>query len=309
MTAQLTYITFLNNASRVLPFLRERRLPFVLQLYPGGGFALGQPDVDERLRQVLLSPLCRRVIVTQTVTRDYVIEQIGCDPDRVAFIYGGVFDSRVGFDFERDKRRFPQDKPTLDLCFVAHKYGGDLTSKGYDRFVQLARALASRFPHLRIHVVGEYGPDDVPLGEAFDRFTFYGRRSSAFFGDFYAGMDAIVAMNRPFALAPGVFDGFPTGACIEAGCQGVLSCINDPLGLNIALTDLRDVVLLPDALTSAIEKVASLLAEPAAMYTLSRASWQRFRELFDTRRQLAERTRVIGAELSALQTPTGAARP
>lgn len=299
-TARLVYVTFLNNAYRLLPFLTERQLPFVFQLYPGDGFSLEQPDVDERLRQVLLSPLCRKVIVTQTVTRDYVLEHIDLDPAKVAFIYGGVFDSRSGFDFDKEKRRFPQHKPTLDLCFVAHKYGADLASKGYDRFVQLARALASRFRHLCFHVVGDYSPGDVLLGEASDRFAFYGRRGSGFFAELYPRMDAIVSMNRPFALAPGAFDGFPTGACIEAGCQGVLNCINDPLGLNVALTDMRDVVLLPDDVESGTEKVAALLAEPATLYQLSHANWRRFQDLFATDRQLSARRRLLAAELSAL---------
>ncbi len=300
VAAKLAYVTFLGNAHPLMPYLARRRLPFILQLYPGGGMAVDQPETDERLRRVLLSPLCRKVIVTQTITRDYIIDRIGIDPAKVEFIFGGVFESRIGFDFTRDKRRFPRDKATLDLCFVAHKYGDDLTSKGYDRFVAFARALAPRFPELRFHVVGDYQAEDIPLGEALadGRFTYHGRQPSSFFEGFYPGMDAIVSANRPFVLAPGAYDGFPTGACIEAGFRGVLNCIGDPLRLNRGtFEDGRDLVLLDEDDGRSVERLGALLAEPERLYGLAYANWRRFHEVLGTDRQLWARSRLITAEL------------
>ena len=201
--ARLAYVTFLGNAIRLVPFFDSRGIPFILQLYPGGGFEIDRPETDEKLRRVLLSRLCRKVIVTQRITERYLIDKIGFDPAKIEHIFGGVFESRVAFSFDRDKAFYPKDKETIDLCFVAHKYGGNITSKGYDQFVAIAMELAGAFAHLRFHVVGDYLPGDVPLGEFTSRFTFYGRRSSAFLVNFYRSVDAILSVNRPFDLTPG----------------------------------------------------------------------------------------------------------
>jgi acetyltransferase-like isoleucine patch superfamily enzyme len=297
MAARLAYVTFLGNARRLMPFFKARSLPFILQLYPGGGFEVNQPTVDEALREVLLCELCRGVIVTQTITRDYIQDRIGVDPAKVTMVFGGVFDSRVDFDFSRDKVFYQKGKETLDLCFVAHKYPGDRSSKGYDQFVAIARGLAPQFPQLRFHVVGEYLPDDIALDEAADRFTFYGRQPSSFFADFYPRMDAIVSVNKPFVLAPGAFDGFPTGACIEAGFRGVLNCINDPLDLNPTFAHDRDIILLDFDTQRSITLLRDLLGNPQHLYELAYANWSKFHVVFDVDAQLWARSRVIVAEL------------
>ncbi len=223
--------------------------------------------------------------------------EFGCDPGKVEYIFGGVFDSRIDFDFHRDKKLFGKDKNTLDLCFVAHKYGNDLTSKGYDQFVAIAILLSQDNERFRFHVVGDYIADDIPLDGARDKFTFYGQRNSAFFKEFYSRMDAIVSVNRPFSLAPGAFDGFPTGACIEAGFHGVLNCINDPLDLNPVLTSGKDFVLLNSDAVHSATLLRQIFADPIQLYRLSYANWRKFHAVFGTDGQLFARTRIVAAEL------------
>jgi hypothetical protein len=295
--ARLAYVTFLGNAVRFLPFFEARQLPFIFQLYPGGGFEVGQADVDEQLRKVLQSPLCRKVVTTQRITRDYIVNNIGYDPAKVELIFGGVFESRIEFDFHRDKKRWGRDKETIDFCFVAHKYGDDLTSKGYDQFIAIAQALA-RDARLRFHVVGDYAADDIPLGAARARFQFYGARENEFFATFYPSMDAILSINRPFTLRPGAFDGFPTGACIEAGFRGVLNCINDPLGLNEALNPEQDFVLLDYHTDASVERLSSLLTDMDQFYALAYRNCRKYQQVFGTDGQLWPRTRLIAAELA-----------
>jgi hypothetical protein len=295
--ARLAYVTFLGNAIRLVPFFESRGIPFILQLYPGGGFEIDRPETDEKLRRVLLSGLCRKVIVTQRITERYIVDKIGFDPAKIEHIFGGVFESRVPFSFDREKAFYPKDKDTIDLCFVAHKYGGNITSKGYDQFVAIAVELAGAFEHLRFHVVGDYLPENVSLGEFTSRFTFYGRRSSAFLADFYKSMDAIISINRPFDLTPGSFDGFPTGACIEAGFHGVLNCINDPLDLNPCFTDGGDIILLNLDYVRSAARLRDLIGHPAELYRIAEQGWRKFHDVFDTNRQLWARTRVIAAEL------------
>ncbi len=235
--------------------------------------------------------------MTQRITERYIVDKIGFDQAKVAHIFGGVFESRGAFSFERDKAFYPRDKDTVDFCFVAHKYAGNITSKGYDQFVAIARELAGAFEHLRFHVVGDYLPGDVELGEFSSRFTFYGRRSSEFLLNFYKSMDAIISINRPFDLTPGSFDGFPTGACIEAGFNGVLNCINDPLDLNPCFDNDSDIILLNlDHLRSAA-RLRELVRNPNELYRIAEQGRRKFHEIFDTDQQLWARTRVIAAEL------------
>jgi hypothetical protein len=254
------------------------------------------------LRSVLHSGLCRKVITTQTLTRDYVIDRIGWPPQDVAFIYGGVFPRTADFDFRRDKLLYPRDKATLDLCFVAHKYRDNLTSKGYDKFVALASALAPLYPQARFHVVGNYNSEDIPLGDLADRFTFCGVRDTASLAKLFRRMDIIVSMNRPFDLLPGTFDGFPTGGCIEAGFNGVLNCVNDPLGLNIYFTPGQDIVLLDLDLDKSVSILRGLLDAPDMLYQFAYNNWRKFHEVFDTDRQLALRTAIIAETFAEMRS-------
>ena len=297
VSGRLAYVTFLMNAIKLVPYFEARQLPFIFQLYPGGGFLIDHPDSDKNLRRVVLSEYCRKVIVTQQLTRDYVIDRIGCDPGKVELTFGGVFESRGDFDFHRDKKIFGRHKQTLDLCFVAHKYGHDVISKGYDQFVGIAGALSRHDPRLRFHVVGGYSATDIPLGDAAEKFTFYGVQENRFFKDFYSSMDAIISINRPGTLLPGAFDGFPTGACIEAGFHGVLNCVNDPLSLNPVLRPGQDFLLLDFDQNQSVSRLRQLLDSPEELYRLAYANWRAFRTIFSTDSQLWARTRLITSEL------------
>lgn len=57
--AGLVYMNFLNNAHQYLPALQQHHIPFVLTLYPGGGFDLDEPESDAKLAAVLASPCCK----------------------------------------------------------------------------------------------------------------------------------------------------------------------------------------------------------------------------------------------------------
>jgi hypothetical protein len=90
-----------------------------------------------------------------------------------------------------------------------------------------------------------------------------------------------------------VFDGFPTGACIEAGLHGVLNCINDPLDSNPGLVDGRDLILLDFDVHGAVRTLDDLLAHPTRLYEIAYTGWRRYHVLFDTDRQLWARSKVI----------------
>ncbi len=294
IAARLAYVTFLNNAYNLLPFFEQRNLPFILQLYPGGGFEIGQVETDLKLRSVLLNRLCKGVITTQTISRDYITsEHIGFNACKVHHIFGGVFDSNVPFDFCQDKLFYGGNKSTLDVCFVAYKYNNDLQSKGYDKFIEIANLISSELDCVRFHVVGNYGPDDLPLKGIEGKITFYGPQPAAFFRSFYSRMDAIVSVNRPFLSSSGAFDGFPTGSCLEAGFMGVANFISDPLNLNTQFRDGIDLVLVGDDVEVSARKILAYLRDPTALYKLAHGTYRAFRRIIDVDKQLMTRSQII----------------
>jgi glycosyltransferase involved in cell wall biosynthesis len=297
---KLAYITFLNNADQLLPYLEERRIPFILQLYPGGGFDLHTDAADERLHRVVNSPLCRKVIVSQNLSKTYALDITQASADKFEFIYGGVYETQNGFDFHRDKKIYGRDKNTLDICFVAHRYGNDVRKKGYDQFISIGKALAPAFADLRLHVVGDYTPDQIPLDGIADRIIFHGKQPNSFFREFYPEMDIILSVNRPANEGgSGAFDGFPTGACMEAGFSGVLNCISDPLDMNVAFADDVDIVLLDYDTQKSVERISRLLRDVDRLYELAYSNWKKYLDVFDKNQQLWKRCELITNELLA----------
>ncbi|MDQ0140079.1 hypothetical protein [Cupriavidus necator] len=294
---KLAYVTFLHNLWQVFPYFKERSIPFILQLYPGGRFELNSSESDEQLKAITRSELCRKIVVTQGLSRDYLIDKIGCPQDKIEFIYGGVYETNNGFDFYKDKKLYGRDKKTLDICFVAHRYGNDTRKKGYDQFIAVAKALTPKFEDLRFHVVGDYTPDQIPLEHATERIFFHGKKPQAFFREFYPQMDLILSVNRPDNESGGSFDGFPTGACMEAGFSGVLNCISDPLKMNVAFHDNKNIVILDENTEETINRLQQLLSDTNRLYLLAYQNWRKFLQVFDRDQQLLDRSKIITNEL------------
>lgn len=291
--ADLYYTLFLNNAFNFLPHFTRTQTPFVFTLYPGGGLWLDQADSDAKLAEVLASPLCKKVIVTQRLTRDYLLKRNFGRPEQVEFIYGGVPPASCFEAGKTPKARYPHDKPTFDICFVAFKYMAQGLDKGYDTFVAVAHELAGLSPAIRFHVVGNFDAQDCDIGRIADRITFYGPRTGRFFPAFYAGMDLVLSPNVPFRLYPGGFDGFPTGCCIEAGLSGVAVFCTDPLGLNVAFHDGRDFRLMEGNARQMAVVIAEYFSRPEELYRLALAGQQSFRQVFHYERQLAARRTLL----------------
>lgn len=290
---RLMYLIFINNAYRFIEYIDQAGIPFAFTLYPGGGFHLGQEESDRKLRRVFSSPNFRKVIVTQKVTRQYLMEGDFCRPEQVEFIYGGVLPSGLLQARQLPRRRYPGDKATFDICFVAHKYMEGGSDKGFDVFAEAARILAAARPDIRFHVVGTFDSKDLPSTELEGRVTFYGTRTTDFFPSFYAGMDIIVSPNVPFVLAPGAFDGFPTGCCIEAGLCGVAVFCSDPLDLNPCFVDREDIVIVPTDAARVAELVLEYYLSPDRLYELAARCRASFRRVFDIRRQMQPRLEVL----------------
>lgn len=301
---RLIYLIFINNAYRFIEQIDQAGIPFAFTLYPGGGFHLGQEESDRKLRRVFSSPNFKKVIVTQKVTREYLTEGEFCRPEQVEFIYGGVLPSELLQARQHPRKRYPGNKASFDICFVAHKYMEGGIDKGFDVFAEAARRLAAVCPDIRFHVVGTFDSKDLPSADLAGRVTFYGTRTTDFFPSFYAGMDIILSPNVPFVLAPGAFDGFPTGCCIEAGLCGVAVFCSDPLDLNPCFVDREDIVIVPSDPIRVSEIVLEYYLTPGRLYELAARCRASFLRVFDIRRQMQPRLEAL---LSCMGGEDGAA--
>ncbi|MHB8753370.1 MAG: glycosyltransferase family 4 protein [Candidatus Acidiferrales bacterium] len=297
------YVIFLNNIFAYLKNLEGARLPFVFELYPGGGFWLDNPTSDAHLRRVVDSPMFRKVIVTQNVTRNYLLRKHFCRRDQIEYIYGVVLQSHTLDEMAGHIARFGVNKNTVDICFVASKYVPRGVDKGYDRFIDCARILYQRHPEIHFHVVGNFTESDVEVSDLRGRITFYGGQLTPFFPKFYSRMDLIVSPNVPFLLAPGAFDGFPTGCCVEAALCGVAMFITDPLGMNEnLLKDGEEVVIIsaqPEEIAGTVEEY---LADPPRLARLAQNGRRAIRSLFDIDAQMEPRLRVLSELLAAVDS-------
>jgi glycosyltransferase involved in cell wall biosynthesis len=293
------YVIFLNNIYGYVEYLEEAGLPFAFELYPGGGFNLDDAVSDGRLRRVFGSPMFRKVIVTQTVTREYLLEKKFCRTDDIELIYGLVVLSQLLNQMPIIKTYYGLTKQTLDICFVANKYMSRGEDKGYDRFIACARILCASHHEARFHVVGNFDEFDVDIGDLRGRITFYGRQLTSFFPKFYSRMDLILSPNVPFVLAPGAFDGFPTGCCIEAALCGTAVFATDELHMNDGrLRQGEDIVIIPRQPEEIASVVETHIADPRRLASIAERGQSVIRTLFNLDAQMVPRIRVL-SELSA----------
>ena len=286
--SKLVYLIFLNNAYSFLENISEVGSPFVFTLYPGGGFQLNDTTSDKKLRTIFLSPYFKKVIVTQKVTYDYLVSNKFLSPAKIAFIYGGVFPVPQ----KSQKKRYRVEKKTFDICFVANKYMQKGIDKGYDTFIKVVKDMQT-ISDIRFHVVGSFSEDDIDAGELANQISFYGIKETSFFKSFYPEMDIILSPNIPFTLAPGAFDGFPTGCCVEAAFHGVAVFCTDKMGQNLFFTDRDDIVLISNNSEMIVKNILYYYHNLSELYKIAMNGEIKFREIFSFENQLKPRIELL----------------
>ena len=295
----LVYTVFIGNALKFIDVAERYGSPFVFTLYPGGGFRLWDKESDSQLRRVFSSPSFRKVIVTQKISYDYLVDQKLCPIDQIEFIYGGVLPSHLLTHNTLDKQRFRNNKRTFDMCFVANKQTQRGIDKGYDIFIEVAKLLSRDCKEMVFHVVGPFDANDIDVSTIGDTIRFHGWKYTDFFPIFYANIDIILSPNRPFMLGPGTFDGFPTGCCVEAGLCGVAVFCTDPLLQNIKFQDGKEIVIVPPNAQEICDQVLYYYHRPEELYLLSSQGQQAFRKVFDLNTQVQPRIDILSSLLNS----------
>ncbi|WP_166442853.1 glycosyltransferase [Phragmitibacter flavus] len=293
LKASLAYLVFLGNIHRFQKILACSNLPFVFTLYPGGYFEVNNPQKDAFMRSVFKSPLFRHVIVTQNITHEYLLEKKFCRPDQITAIYGVVTPLEHLNRNLSLKKHYGPDKPTLDICFVAHRYSPNGADKGYDVFVEVAKRLSARHLNIQFHVVGNFDATIIDITGLENRITFHGTHVQQWFASFYADKDIILSPNLPFVLGPGYFDGFPTGCCTDAALHEVALFCTDTLQLNQVFTHGVDIVIIPYSPEQVVEIISHYHEHPDALKSLAQRGCEKVREVYSYEQQIAPRIQLL----------------
>lgn len=290
----LFYTVFLSNAAHFNFAYEYDNTPFIFELYPGGGFWFNDEAVDAKLRTVFASPLFRKVIVTQKITYDYIVDKGFVTPDKVAYIYGMVTHPEYFQPSEIPKLYFGKDKNTFDICFLANRYMPLGVDKGFPTFIETCKKLIKVSDKFRFHIVGNFQPDEIDVKELGYAVFFYGSKDKRFFPHFFSNMDMIVSPNKPFVLIPGKsYDGFPTGCCIDAALHNVAVFCTDQLQMNEHFEHKKDLFIIKPDADEIAENILAYFNNPDELYRMAARGQTRFREVFDFKKQMEARTSII----------------
>ncbi len=299
---KLLYCDFLGNAHHnLLPLSDALDTPFVFTLYPGGTFALDNKQSDEALAKVMSSPNFRKVIVTQTNVRDYLIRNKLCPPEKIELIWGVVVPQQ-NLELNLHKIRYGFEKTSLDLCFVAHQYTPTGSDKGFDTFLETAKILSTKFENINFHIVGPWKEEEHDV-DGIKNLNFYGVLSQQELNHFYKDKDAIVSPNKPNQIFHGSFDGFPTAAVTDASLRGVAMITTDPLNLNGEhFIDGKEIVITSNNPKAIATNIEYFIQNPATLASISEHGYKKSNFLYSIERQAARRVELIEQTLAELES-------
>ena len=294
LNAKLIYTEFMTNAHFFLDTIEKNKIPFVFTLYPNGEFQLNNQNSDLKLRRVFNSPYFKKVIVTQKITYDYLVNNNFCKAEQIEEIFSIVTPLELINKESNDKKYYDQDKSCMDICFVACKYTKKGIDKGYNIFIEVANELAKKYENINFHVVGNFDENVIDTPELKNRIKFYGPQSSEWFNEFYKDKDIILSPNMPFKLLDGAFDGFPTDCCTEAGLHKVAIFCNDTLNQNTEkYKDKEEIVLIPDDNKKIVEILEEYYHNPEKLRNISEKGYLKSKEIYNYENQITPRIKLL----------------
>jgi glycosyltransferase involved in cell wall biosynthesis len=302
INAKLIYTVFLGNTFINIDEIERSGTPFVFTLYPGGFFGLHNERSDTMLKRVTSSPCFRKVIVTQKVTYDYLIDNKFCTPSQIEFIFGVVTPLEQLEAEYQDKKHFGINKQILDICFVAHKYTKSGVDKGYDIFIDVATKLSQKYQNIQFHVVGGFDESEIDVSHISHRIKFYGSQEIQWFDEFYKDKDIILSPNVPFKIFSGSFDGFPTGSCTDAGLRETAIFCTDELSLNSGFfTDGEEIVIIPHNADKIVDVVMAYYHNPHKLMSIAKNGREKIKKLYSYEAQLLPRIKILKEQVDLFE--------
>lgn len=299
LACKLMYFVFPTNAYNTLSIMESFHIPFIFTLYPGGGFALNNHESDRRLKRLMESPCFKKVIVTQQVTYDYLINKRFCPLEKIEFIFGGVMPLLEHSKADSyTKTRYGFEKNRLDICFVAQKYTKYGEDKGYDIFINVAKILCSMHENIYFHIVGDFSENDIDISGIKTNITFYGKLNIDEFDSFFIDKDIILSPNIDGKISSGTFDGFPTGCCVEAGLRKTAIFCTDPLKLNgDRIINGKELVIIPHDAKKVSEIIIDYYSKPQLIRDIGENCQKKLLYIYSYEYQIAPRIKLLKDEI------------
>lgn len=288
--SKLFYCVFLNNIYECLPHIHKNKINFLFTLYPGGGFDIKNEDSIRKIKEVINSEFFKGVIVTQNFTKQFLIEEMKCQPEKIFFIFGGIV-PQYSISSKRE-RKIESKSETINICFAAAKYMKEGKDKGFDIFIDTAFELIKKNHNVHFHVIGGFNESDVDLKNTEDKFTFHGYKDYSSLKNIFLEQDIILSPNRPFVLNEGAFDGFPLGTVVEAALNGVVPIVTDELDQNTVFNK-EEIIIAKPTTESFVNEVEILINDLNKLHLLSKKTQQKFREVYSNNHQLKQRINII----------------
>ena len=299
----LVYLTFLNNTFSILPKIESAKALFVFTLYPGGGFLLNDPICDYKLKRIFSSPCFKKVIVTQQVTYNYILNKGMCTKEQIQMVFGVVMPEISKIDLLTKKYYWGFDKNRLDICFMAHRYTPYGQDKGYDVFIDVATILHQRYKNIYFHVIGSFDSKVINVDSLDDHIKFYGPLNPEDFDNLFKTIDIILSPNISGKISPGSFDGFPTASCIEAALRGSAIFAHDEFNsAENYFTNEKDIILIKYDTTDIVNKIDFYYNHPAALKKIGENGTHRIKELYSLETQMKPRINLL-QKLTHTQKP------
>ncbi|MCJ8166329.1 glycosyltransferase family 4 protein [Pontibacter sp. E15-1] len=290
--AKLIYCIFLNNIYGIIDFVDKHKIPFIFTLYPGGGFRLNDETSDKKLTRILNSPNLKKIIATQNITYDYLIDNHNCPEHLIEYIFGVVSNTTID-NAKIDYKKWKVNKDTFDICFMAGRYTPQGIDKGYDTFIAVAKELNKEYEFIRFHIVGGFDHKVIEVSDLGDNITFYGYRDSDFLNHFFSKIDLIISPNVPFKLSNGAFDGFPLGCCVEASLNGVAVLASDELNQNDGYIPNEEIIIIKPNASDILLAVKDLITNYHKMIELAERGRLKTLKLYSKEAQLERRNNLL----------------
>lgn len=291
--AGFVYSIFLNNIWNNMEYIEKYRIPFVFELYPGGGFALDNLESDQKLKKIMASECFKGVIVSSVVTYEYLLNKKMCEKSKINLIQGCIVNSWNRGE-KTKKLTYGSQKETFDIAFAAYKYSEKGHDKGYDVFIAVAKELSKISKDFVFHVIGNFDEQTIDVTSLGKRIHFYGVREETWFEDFYKNVDVFLSPNRAFELNKGSFDGFPTGCAIDALLEEVVLIATDELRQNMGqYINGEDLFIVDNNITIIMDRILYLYNNPQKIYEIGHRGAVRAKYIYSKEKQILPRVEYL----------------
>ncbi len=255
---------------------------------------LCHPICDHKLKRIFSSPCFKKVIVTQQVTYDYILNKGMCSKEKIQMIFGVVMPEISKTDLFTKKYYWGFDKNRMDICFMAHRYTPYGKDKGYDIFIDVATILHQRYKNIYFHVIGSFDSKIINVDTLGDHIKFHGSLDPEDFDNLFKTIDIILSPNISGQISPGSFDGFPTASCIEAALRGSAIFAHDEFNsAENYFTNEKDIVLIKYDTNDIIDKIIFYYNHPAALKNIAKNGTNRIKELYSLETQMIPRVNLL----------------